>query len=125
MSRRSERLQDQIRSDLSEMLQREVVDPRLSTGALISITDVELTEDLRYARVYVSILGGDEQVREAFAGIRHAAGYLRRGLAQRMTLRFVPELNFELDASVARGARVLELLKQISEEASGQEQPKG
>jgi ribosome-binding factor A len=121
MSRRSERLQDQIRSDLSEMLQREVVDPRLSGGVMISITAVELTEDLRYARVYVSLLGSDEQVREAFAGIRHAAGYLRRGLAQRMTLRFVPELNFQLDSSVARGARVLELLKEISAESERKE----
>jgi ribosome-binding factor A len=120
MSRRSERLQEQIRSDLSEMLQREVVDPRLSSGALISITAVELTEDLRYARVFLSILGSDEQVRTAFEGVRHAAGYLRRGLAQRLTIRFVPELNFQLDPSLARGARVLELLKEISKETEAQ-----
>ena len=121
MSRRSERLQNQIRSDLSEMLQREVVDPRLSSGVLISITDVELTEDLRYARVFLSILGSDEQVRAAFAGIQHAAGYLRRGLAQRLMMRFVPELNFQLDSSVERGARVLELLKEISKETDKQQ----
>jgi len=116
MSRRSERLEGQIRSDISELLQRDVTDPRLSNSAMISITDVDLTEDLRYARIYVSILGGDEQVREAFAGLRHAAGFLRRGLAQRMTMRYVPEISFHLDQSVARGARVLELLRELGEE---------
>jgi ribosome-binding factor A len=121
MSRRSERLQEQIRSDLSEMLQRDVVDPRLSSGVLISITAVELSEDLRYARVYLSILGSDEQMRAAFDGVRHAAGYLRRGLAQRLMMRFVPELSFELDPSLARGARILELLKEINEESEGQQ----
>ena len=121
MSRRSTRLEDQIRSDISEMLQREMTDPRLTTTAvIISITAVELTEDLRYARVYLSILGSDEQTRDAFSAIRHAAGFIRRGLAQRLSLRFVPEVSFHLDPSVARGARVLELMKQIEdEEASG------
>ncbi len=120
MSRRSERLEDQIRRDLSDMLQREMTDPRLSNGSVISVTAVELSEDLRYARAYISILGSDDQAREAFKGIRHAAGYLRRGLAQRLTLRFVPELTFELDASMARGARIMELLKEINNESSGE-----
>jgi ribosome-binding factor A len=122
MSRRSERLEDQIRSDLSDILQREVVDPRLSSGVLISITDVDLSEDLRHARVYLSILGSDEQVRDAFNGIRHAAGYLRRGLAQRMTLRTVPEISFQLDPTLARAARVLELLNEISKETDGKKE---
>jgi ribosome-binding factor A len=118
MSRRSERLEDQIRQDLSEMLQRDVVDPRLSSGALVSVTEVELTEDLRYARVFVSILGSDLQQREAFAAIRHASGFLRRGLAQRLTLRFVPELTFQIDTALEHGARVLELLKEINDESA-------
>lgn len=117
MSRRSERLEDQIRADISDMLQREMTDPRLTTtSVMISIMDVELTEDLRYARVYVSILGSDEQTRDAFAAIRHASGFIRHELAQRLSLRFVPELSFQLDSSVARGARVLELIKQIEDE---------
>lgn len=120
MSRRSERLEDQIRADISEMLQREMTDPRLTTtNVLISITDVDLTEDLRYARVYVSILGGDEETRAAFSAIRHAAGFIRRELSRRLALRFVPELSFQLDPSVARGAHVLELIKQIEEEEAG------
>ncbi len=117
MSRRSERLEDQIRADISDMLQRDMTDPRLTTtSVMVSITDVELTEDLRYARVYVSILGSDEQTRDAFAAIRHAAGFIRHQLAQRLSLRFVPELSFQLDPSVARGVRVLELMKQIENE---------
>jgi ribosome-binding factor A len=114
MSRRSEKLQDQIRTDLSELLQREVTDPRLSNGALISITAVELTEDLRYARVYVSILGSPEQSKEAFSGVLHAAGYLRRELAHRLSLRFAPELSFQLDTSIERGSHVLQILKSLA-----------
>ena len=117
MSRRSERLQDQIRTDLSDMLQRDITDPRLSSGVLVSITSVELTEDLRYARVYVSILGSEQQEREAFAAIRHAGGFLRRELAQRLSLRYVPELAFFVDPSVRRGARINELLRQIEAES--------
>jgi ribosome-binding factor A len=118
MSRRSERLEAQIREDLSDMLQREVKDPRLENGAIISITDVALTEDLGYARVYVSILGSEEQSKDAFNAIQHAAGYLRRQLAKRLTLRTVPELSFHLDPSMERGARILELLKQIEQEST-------
>ena len=122
MTRRTERLEDQIRSDLSAMLQREVVDPRLANGAIISITDVELSTDLRNARVFVSIMGSPEQTREAFAAIRHAAGYLRRSLAQLLSIRHTPELTFELDKSLQHGARVFELLKELEKE--GQAQPK-
>lgn len=121
MTRRTERLEDLIRSDLSDMLQRETTDPRLANGAIISITSVDLSADLRYARVHVSIMGSPEQTREAFAAIRHAAGYLRRNLAQRLTTRTVPELTFLLDESLQRGARVLELLKEIEKESSDKE----
>jgi len=122
MSRRSEQLEDQIRSDISELLQRDVTDPRLTNGVMVSVIDVDLSEDLRHARVYVSILGSDEQSREAFTAIRHAAGFLRRGLAQRLTMRFVPELSFHLDPSIVRGARVLELLREIGEETEGKKE---
>ena len=119
MSRRTERLQDQIRSDLSDLLRREVTDPRLASDAIVSITEVELTADLRHARVYISILGTAEQVHESFAAIKHATGFLRHELARRLTLRYVPELTFYLDQSVERGARVLELLKQVQEQNDG------
>ncbi len=115
MSRRTERLQDQIRADISELLQREATDPRLLNGAMISVTEVELTEDLRHAKVFVSILGSETQVREAFAGVEHAGGFLRHELARRLALRRVPEITFHLDSSVARGARILELLKELQE----------
>jgi ribosome-binding factor A len=122
MSRRSERLEEQIRSDLSDMLQRDITDPRLTSGVLVSITDVDVTEDLRYARVYLSLLGSDEQVSNAFAGVRSATGFLRRGLAQRLAIRYVPELSFHIDPSIARGARVLALLKKINEETEGKKE---
>lgn len=116
MSRRSERIGEQIRTDISALIQREATDPRLSNGSVISITSVEVTDDLRYARVYVSILGSDEQVQDAFAALQHAMGFFRREVARGLGLRHAPELSFRLDPSIQRGARIMEILRQLEQE---------
>ena len=113
-TRRILRLNGLIREELAELLRREMRDPRL--GALISITEVETTPDLATARVYFSVLGSDEETAEALRALRHAAGYLRRELGTRLRLRHTPALDFRLDPSLARGARVLELLHEIGPE---------
>jgi ribosome-binding factor A len=105
---------------MSELLHREATDPRLSQGVVISITDVTVSADLRNAHIYVSIMGGDAQVREAMVALRHATGFLRHELASRLTLRYVPEITFHLDESVERGARILELLKHIHDQEDRQ-----
>ena len=111
MSRRLERVNELIKEEIASLLHREIQDPRLA--AMISITGVETSQDLRNATVRVSIMGTDEEVQQAMAALRHAAGYLRHELASRLRLRHVPELSFKLDTSIEKGARVLELLREI------------
>jgi len=114
MNRRMERVNEVIKEEIAVLLQRQVQDPRLS--AMVSITGVETSPDLRNATVFVSVLGSEEEVLHAMAGLRHASGYLRRELAGRIRIRQVPELSFRLDTSIGEGARVLELLREIHKE---------
>ncbi len=115
MSRRIERVNEQIKEEVAALLQRETQDPRLQ-GVVISITGVDTSPDLRNATVHVSILGSEEEVQQAMTALSHAAGFLRREMAGRLRLRYVPELTFRLDTSIQQGARVLELLREIQAE---------
>jgi len=112
-TRRVLRLNEAIRDELAELLGREMRDPRLN--ALISITEVETTPDLSTSRVYFSVLGSGEETADALRALRHAAGYLRKELGTRLRLRRTPALDFRLDPSLARGARVFELLREIEQ----------
>lgn len=113
-SRRIERVNDLIRSELSELIGRELKDPRVA--GLVSLTEVETTSDLRHARVFVSVFGSEEERKSTLTALRHAAGFLRHEVAQRVTLRTVPELEFQLDHSLEQGDRILRLLKQVQPE---------
>jgi ribosome-binding factor A len=77
MSRRAERVADLIREEVAALLRKEVDDPRLQSGALVSITEVEVGDDLRYAKVFVSVMGTPEQTKDAFAALHSAEGVLR------------------------------------------------
>ncbi|MBI4498839.1 MAG: 30S ribosome-binding factor RbfA [Chloroflexi bacterium] len=112
-SRRHQRLNDLLRDELGNLLLHHTRDPRLAT--LVSITGVELSPDMRYAKVYTSILGVDEEKRAALQALRGAERYLRRELGERITMRRIPELQFQLDESIERGVRISQLLKQVSE----------
>jgi ribosome-binding factor A len=96
------------------MLIHQASDPRLE---LVTVTDVEVTPDLRLAHVYVSVLGEDEEVQQSLAGLRHAAGFLRRELGASVSLRYLPELHFRLDESLERGLRIEQLLDSLEEES--------
>jgi ribosome-binding factor A len=111
---RIQRLNGSIREELADLLRREMRDPRLST--LISITDVETSPDLAVAKVYFSVLGTEEEAAAALKALRHAAGYLRRELGNRLRMRHIPTLDFRLDPSLARGARVLQLLNELNQQ---------
>lgn len=118
MTRRTERLNDVIREEISDLLRREVKDPRLEKN-FFTITHVETSSDLRHAKVYVSVMGPDEEKKETLKGLEAAAGFLRRQLRDRLTMRRVPDLSFYLDESIERGGRVLELIREVSEEGEG------
>lgn len=112
-TRRQDQLGRVIAQELSELMQLRVKDPRIGFA---SITGVNLSRDLSVAKVYVSVMGSPDEQRETMRGLRHAAGFLRHELAQRLSVRHVPEITFLLDESIARGARMLDLLNQISHE---------
>lgn len=113
--RREDQLSGAITRELSDLMRTRMKDPRIGFA---SITGVELSHDLRYAKVYVSVMGSPEEQRETMRGLDSANGFLRRELAQRLTIRHVPEISFRLDESIARGARVLDLLKQVEKESA-------
>jgi ribosome-binding factor A len=110
---RPEKVAHRMRREIAEILQSELRDPRL--GAMLSVTDVEVTHDLSFAKVYVSALVPEAERTQAMEALRHAAGFVRRALGPRMGLREVPEIRFVYDDSLDRGARVDELLRRIGE----------
>ncbi|MCL2150173.1 MAG: 30S ribosome-binding factor RbfA [Dehalococcoidia bacterium] len=111
MSHRVERVNSLIRHELSELLRREIKDPALS--GMISITAVETASDLKYAKVFVSSLGGVTERDEVLGGLRRAGGFIRTELAKDLDLRYVPELDFRWDESLEQGAHLLELLDKV------------
>ena len=115
MKRRAERVNDLIREELDRLLRREAKDPRL--GTMWSITDVEVTRDLRHAKVFVSVLGSDEEAESTLAGMNAARNFVRRELSQRLnTMHHVPEITFRRDTSIERGVRLGALLDELARE---------
>ena len=117
MSRRTERVNELIRDELSGLLLRDVRDPRL--GGLISITRVEVTPDLYNARIYVSIMGEPEQQATAMRVLNAAASFFHRELKGRLQMRRIPFLVFRLDISIQEGAAVLAQLDEVLSEEPG------
>ena len=113
-TRRLARLNEQIRADVAELIARELNDPRL--GGLVSVTSAELSPDLRHARVFVSVLGSDEDRTHTLQALRSAAGFLRTQIAARLTTKRAPELHFALDESIERGERIMSLIRVIEHE---------
>lgn len=112
---RLQRIQEAVQQELGEILQRELRDPRIGFA---SVTGVEVSDDLRHARVYVSVLGDEAARGRTLEGLSRAHGFIRTELGRRLRLRTVPELSFVPDRSLERGARVSRLLARAREEAS-------
>lgn len=111
MTRRTDRLEDLLRAELSDLILREVHDPRVK---LATVSSVAVTADLRHAKVKVSVLGDDESQREeAITGLTRARGFLRSQLARRMRTRIVPELEFVLDRGAEYSQQISDLLDDI------------
>jgi len=107
---RIQRLAERIKEELSDILQREFKDPRLG---FVSITGVELTRDLQVAKVYVSVLGSEEEKATSLETLQRAKGFLRTEIGRRIQMRHVPDLLFKFDTSIEHGARVHELLLEL------------
>ena len=110
-SRRIARLNDAFREEISDLLRRQIKDPRLSV--FITVTHVEISADISHAKVYVSVMGTEEERQSALEGLQAASSFLRREISHRLSLRRTPELSFRRDDSMEQGARVLDLLDEV------------
>ena len=122
MAHRIERVNSLLRQEISELLQRQVKDPRLNT--LVTITSVSTSPDLRHAKVSVSRIGSEEEKQETLSVLAAASGFFRNELAKRLRLRHIPELSFQWDDSIERGDYLLQLIDEVSSDSST-EQHKG
>ena len=114
MSRRIDRINDLLRDEISQLLSRQIKDPRLNV--VISITSVNTSNDLRNAEVLVSVMGDEDARRSALDGIQSAASYLRRELRDRISLRYTPFLKFALDDTLEQAAHILQIMDNIRDE---------
>ncbi len=110
---RIEKLQELIKQEMGKMLLTDLKDPRIG---FVTVTDVEMTGDLREAKIYVSVMGGSEQVKSSLEGLNSALGFIRREIGQRIRLRFTPEISFALDTSLDYGDHIQKLLLQVEGE---------
>ncbi|MDK2926592.1 MAG: ribosome-binding factor [Bacillota bacterium] len=115
---REAKLEEAFRQEISALIQREVKDPRIG---FVSVTDVDVSGDLRHVTVYVSVLGSAEEKKATLAGLERATGFIRSELGRRIRLRYTPEIVFCLDESIARGVELTNLITRIQkEEGAGQ-----
>ena len=120
VNNRINRIDEEYKKELSNIKDRELKDPNI-TG-LISVTKVKVSTDLKYAKVYVSIMGA-KNLQETMKGLKNASGYIRTELAKRINLRNTPEITFEIDDSIEYGAKIDNILKEImpKKEVNGSE----
>ena len=112
-SQRPGRVQEALRQEISKIVHSEMKDPRIG---FITITKVDLTKDLRYARIYFSILGEDKDKKLALRGLNNAKGYIKGLLADRIKLRFMPEIAFAIDESLGHAKHIYDILDQLKKE---------
>jgi ribosome-binding factor A len=113
-TQRADRIGEAIKRLVSELLQRRLKDSRI-TG-MVSITDVEVSGDLRHAKVFVSIYGDEDSQKQTMEGLKSASGMVRSEVGKSLGLRFAPEIQFRLDTSIERGAKIAAILQQIKGE---------
>jgi ribosome-binding factor A len=113
MAYRAEKLAQELKEKLSVLIARELRDPRIG---LATITNVKLSPDRRYARLFVSVLGSTEEQRQTLTALNDSAGFLRRQIGARIRLRHIPELIFVFDGSIEYGARMEQILEEVKRE---------
>lgn len=118
-SRRLDRINGQLRQELSQLISRQIKDPRIA--GVVTITQVKTASDLRTARVFVSVLGDQATQRSTLEGIQSASAFLRRELRDRLSLRYVPFMRFELDQSMEDADNLLRIIDQLKVEPGSHE----
>lgn len=118
--KRTERLGGQIQQEISEIISRKIRDPRLG---FVTVTGVRMSPDLRYATIYVTVMGKDEDVDISLVCLEAASRFIRRELGTRLRVKHVPELRFHIDEAALRGRRIDSILREIKEPGHGNDLP--
>lgn len=117
MTQRTDRINEIMKEEISQIIQKELKDPRIG---FTTVTGVKVSPDLRHAVVYFSVLGDEEKTISSLAGLQSSKGFIRTELGARIRLKYLPELDFKLDRSIAEGMRIFEIITHIhKEEKSG------
>lgn len=111
---RTDRLNSLLKEVISEVIRREVRNPHVAE--LVTVTRVQITKDLRHAKVFISVIGTEQEKAETLSALQSAAGFIAINAAQKVVMRYFPELTFKLDDSVDKHMRIEQLLNQISQE---------
>ena len=112
MTQRTERIDELLRQEIGRALEREVTDPAIG---FVTVTDVETSSDLAHAKVWVSVIGSEEERKATLAALRRAMPFIRHGLGSKIQMRRIPQLDVRLDESIQRGSRVLQILSELEE----------
>ncbi len=110
---RNRRLGELLKEEISDILRREVKDPRIG---FVSITDVEVSGDLRHAKIFVSVMGSEQEKQETMNGLQEATGFIRCLVGERITIYHTPELKFRYDDSIEHGIHISQVIKEAREE---------
>jgi ribosome-binding factor A len=113
MTTRQEKVNELLREEVSYILRREFKDPRLG---FVTVTGAEISADMRHAKIFVSIMGSEEEKQRNMAVLKGAESFTRQALAKRLKMRVLPQIEFRLDSSVEHGVRIFELLEQVKRE---------
>jgi len=111
VSRRSEKLSEEIKREMSQIVRSELKDPRIS--AMVSVTRVEVSRDLSYAKIFISLLGDKEESEKTLEGLMRAKGFIKRELSKKIRTRFMPEISFFVDHSIEYGAYINQLIEKV------------
>lgn len=118
-STRLMRINEELQRELSEIIRTELKDPRL--GTLTTVLAVETTQDLKYAKVFISVFGDQEQKNATMEGIKNASGFIRKELAHRVNLRNTPEFSFHLDESVEYAMKISKLIDEVNKDTKSED----
>ncbi|MFC1495886.1 30S ribosome-binding factor RbfA [Candidatus Margulisiibacteriota bacterium] len=112
---RQKRVGELIKKEISAILTKKVADPRIG---FVSVTEVEMTADLRFAKIFVSIYGSEKDKKDSMRGLQSAKGYIQVELSRNLDLRYTPNISFVRDKSIERGSRVMAIMSRLEKEAA-------
>ncbi|KUO52279.1 MAG: ribosome-binding factor A [Desulfitibacter sp. BRH_c19] len=119
VSMRPNRVAEQMKKEMAAIIEHQVKDPRIG---FITITNVELSNDLRHAKIFFSSLGNDEEQKKSLEGLEKAKGFIRKEIAQRIQLRYAPEILFRIDNSIEHGVKISRILSEIKSDEKEKEE---